>query len=198
MTLQAGWALDWGLALATLYTLGWIPLFVIRPESMSDSLPQYSPAERVAVVAATLIVSLHVTLTCLTAAFGFPSAQPIETLPAVLSAFAFAGAIAFWIWARRYIGPLFVQRKPEERPQELQSTGPFGIVRNPLYLGALAAAGAPLIALPRPYLFVTFALCGVALGTRAFQDEQRMLAQLGEPYAEYCRKVKRRLLPFVW
>jgi len=183
-----------GVALAAFYTLGWIPLFVIRPESMRDSLPRYSRGERIAAVSTTVVMSVHVTLSCLSAS----NAASLPFWPAVASAVLFAGGIAFWIWARRMIGPIFQKRVPDELPTQLQTTGAFGLVRNPLYLGALLAAGAPLLALPRPYLAGTFVLCCLLLATRARQDEARMLAQLGPEYESYCRQVRRRLVPLIW
>lgn len=182
-----------GIALTTLFTLGWIPLYAIRAESIDEALPEYGRRERVAVVLSAFIMSIHVALTCTWVVLS----RSIPTWAGVLSAVVFLSGIGFWIWARTMIGPLRITRRPEETPRVLHRHGAFGVVRNPLYLGMLVAAGAPLIAAPRPYLGLTYVLCCLVLGVRALQDEARLIDQLGTPYEDYCREVK-RLVPFLW
>jgi len=98
---------------------------------------------------------------------------------------------------RALIGPLRVRRQPYDPPFRFRQDGAFGVVRHPLYLGALVAAGAPVLVVPRAYLAGSWAFCFLALAVRAGQEEARLRAQLGQPYEEYCRGVK-RLVPFLW
>ena len=49
----------------------------------------------------------------------------------------------------------------------------------------------------RPLCVLTFALSSVGLIVRAVQEERRLRVQVGPPYDDYCREVK-RLIPFVW
>lgn len=181
-----------GVFLALSYGLGWIPLFVYRAEAMTDALPHYSSAERRWVRLSPAIVAVHVTLACLLLSFAsWPTGRAIAAVA------LFAAALGFWFWARAQIGPLRTTRLPDDRPLELRRDGPFGLVRNPLYLGYLVAAAAPLIVTQRPILLVTFAACFAALAVRAEQEERRLHVQLGAEYADYCQQVK-RLIPFVW
>ena len=183
-----------GIILAIVYTLAWIPLYVIRAESLPDALTQYDRREGAAAVAASATVSVHVTLACLTLTF---TRAPIPPWSGVLMVLIAASGVAFYAWARRMIAPLTVRRLPEETPLVLKRHGAFGIVRHPMYLGMLTCAAAPLAAVPRLYLVATFAACFGALAMRALQDEARLTAQLGEDYVDYCRGVK-RLVPLVW
>jgi protein-S-isoprenylcysteine O-methyltransferase Ste14 len=181
-----------GPALAILFGIGWIPLFVYRAEAMRDPLPYYTPAQRRCVQLAPAIVAVHTTLAC---ALLSRSAPP--PWRAALGVLLFAAAVGFWTWARAQIGSMRVTRLPDEPPAVLRRSGPFGVVRNPLYLGYLGAAAAPALVAARPVLALTFAACVAALAIRAAQEERRLHAQLGSEYAEYCRKVP-RLIPFVW
>jgi protein-S-isoprenylcysteine O-methyltransferase Ste14 len=178
--------------LAFLFGLGWIPLYVYRAESIQDALPYYTDAERRWVTLSPGIVGVHSTLACmLVSVSGSPPWRDGVGIA------VFAIGVLFWFWARAQIGPLRVTRLPDQPPTRLRQDGAFGIVRNPLFLGYLLAAAAPLIVAPRPILFVTYAACATALIVRAVQEERRLHAQLGPAYAAYCRDVK-RLIPFVW
>jgi protein-S-isoprenylcysteine O-methyltransferase Ste14 len=181
-----------GLVLGVLFGIGWIPIFVFRAEVMQDALPHYSPVERFWVRACPAIVAVHATLASI-----MTTLTPAPAWRNALGVGLYALGIAFWFRARAQIGPLAVARLPDEAPTALRRDGPFGLVRNPLYLGYLIAAGAPLVVAARPILLLTYAACFVVLAIRAEQEERRLHAQLGPAYAQYCREVK-RLVPYVW
>lgn len=94
-----------------------------------------------------------------------------------------------------FLSPLV--RVQTERKQRVVSTGIYGFVRHPMYLGAdLMFTGAPLL---------LGSLFGLAVGVGlvlllAFRivGEERVLVDELDGYAEYRRKVRYRLLPFVW
>lgn len=179
--------------LSIVFALGWLPLFAFRAETLTAALPHYSAAERLSVYVAPLTVALHVTLACLLVTQETPLA-PLRTTAALA---LFAAALAFWFRARAQIGPLRKRPLPDEPPPVLRRDGPFGLVRNPLYLAYLGAAAAPALVAARPLLLLTWLICLAALSVRAAQEERRLHAQLGPTYAAYCREVK-RLIPFVW
>jgi protein-S-isoprenylcysteine O-methyltransferase Ste14 len=182
-----------GLALALLFSIGWLPVYVFRAESMHDAFPAYRPAERLWVVLAPVLVSAHFAIAAVTLSL----MEGIPPWRAVLGTAVFGGGIGFWFWGRATIGPLRQRRLPEEPPLRFRRDGPFGVVRNPLYLGVLIAASAPVVVAQTWWLVVTLALSGCGLAVRAAQEERRLHAQLGPAYAAYCRAVK-RLVPFVW
>ncbi|MGH7788774.1 MAG: methyltransferase family protein [Candidatus Binatia bacterium] len=181
-----------GMALGVLFAVGWIPLFVFRAEATQAALPYYGAVERFWVRISPMVIALHVTLASILA-----SLTPAPAWRIGLGVGLFAAGVAFWFWARAQIGPLAITRLPDEAPAALRRDGAFGLVRNPLYLGYLIAAAAPLVVAARPILLATYAACFVVLAVRAEQEEQRLHTQLGLAYAQYCREVK-RLIPFVW
>jgi protein-S-isoprenylcysteine O-methyltransferase Ste14 len=86
----------------------------------------------------------------------------------------------------------------EVRPgQSVISTGPYGIVRHPMYSGGLLMILATPLALGSLWAFVcAVLLCGV-IAARLL-DEERYLSRNLPGYEAYCRKVRYRLLPHVW
>lgn len=179
--------------LGALFGFGWIPLFAFRAETQHAAIPFYSRAERFWVRVGPLLIAVHVTLACGLVSF----VDPLPPLRTALALAMFAAAVAFWFWARTQIGPFSRRPLPDDAPPVLRRDGPFGLVRNPLYLAYLVAAAAPAIVVGRPVLLVTWLIAFVSLAVRAAQEERRLHAQMGAEYAAYCRDVK-RLIPYVW
>ena len=77
------------------------------------------------------------------------------------------------------------------------STGPYAIVRHPMYASAsLYLLGTPL-ALDSYWGFVPIAAMMPFLIWRLY-DEERFLARNLPGYTEYQKRVRHRLVPFVW
>jgi protein-S-isoprenylcysteine O-methyltransferase Ste14 len=94
-----------------------------------------------------------------------------------------------------FLSPLV--RIQRERAQRVVSTGVYGLVRHPMYLGAiLMFVGAPLLLASLGGLLVAVVL-SLVLAARIVGEEKLLAAQL-EGYAAYREKVRYRLFPFVW
>ena len=88
-------------------------------------------------------------------------------------------------------------RVQSERKQQVISSGVYGFVRHPLYLGAvLLQLGAPLL-LGSLYGLVLSAVGCLTLVVRIVGEEKLLVDEL-EGYPEYRHKVRYRLIPFVW
>jgi protein-S-isoprenylcysteine O-methyltransferase Ste14 len=88
-------------------------------------------------------------------------------------------------------------RIQSERKQRVVSTGVYAFVRHPMYLGMiLMFTGAPLLLASRFGLVMAAAIT-LLLAFRITREE-RLLAEELDEYEEYRRKVRHRLLPFVW
>jgi methanethiol S-methyltransferase len=81
-------------------------------------------------------------------------------------------------------------------PQALVTSGVYGLVRHPFYLGwALLVFGAPHMTLTR----FTFAVISTLYLMVAIPWEERSLRDsFGPAYADYQRRVRWRMLPFVY
>jgi len=90
-----------------------------------------------------------------------------------------------------------VIRIQEERGQRVISTGPYAVVRHPMYAGAIVyMLGMPLLLGSWLGLLALPLLC-VALGLRIFIEEGAL--RKGIPgYDAYAAKVRNRLVPGIW
>jgi len=81
--------------------------------------------------------------------------------------------------------------------QKVISTGPYALVRHPMYIGALVMLiGVPL-ALGSLWGLVAIVPMTIVLVARLL-DEEKFLAKNLAGYCEYQSKVKFRLLPLIW
>jgi protein-S-isoprenylcysteine O-methyltransferase Ste14 len=108
--------------------------------------------------------------------------------------------VAFVFLHRSFVDNTFLSplvRVQSERRQRVITTGVYGLVRHPMYLGASCMfAGGPLLLGSISGIFaglaVVFLLAGRIIG------EERMLRRELDGYAEYQTKVRYRLMPWVW
>jgi protein-S-isoprenylcysteine O-methyltransferase Ste14 len=81
--------------------------------------------------------------------------------------------------------------------QEVISSGPYALVRHPMYAGVLPLlAGTPL-ALGSWLGLLALLLFMPALIWRLL-DEEKFLRKNLRGYADYCQQVRYRLLPYIW
>jgi protein-S-isoprenylcysteine O-methyltransferase Ste14 len=92
-----------------------------------------------------------------------------------------------------YAAPVIKMQK--ERGQTVIATGPYSIVRHPMYTGGtLVFLGGPLL-LGSLYGLITGVLLSFMLALRTFGEEAMLRAELSG-YDEYRTRVKWRLIPY--
>jgi protein-S-isoprenylcysteine O-methyltransferase Ste14 len=124
--------------------------------------------------------------------FGSPP-KALAGWPAVLSellGYALLVAATLWrIWCALFIGGI--------KDGDLALTGPYSMVRNPLYVGNFLGAAGLGFAVQLPHLAallaVGFALLYPAVVAR---EEAKLLELFGERYRQYCATVPRWLPDF--
>ena len=84
-----------------------------------------------------------------------------------------------------------------EAGQKVVSTGPYAVVRHPMYATALLMILGIPVALGSWWGLLVFAALLPALAWRLL-DEERVLLRDLDGYADYRRKVRFRLIPLVW
>lgn len=84
-----------------------------------------------------------------------------------------------------------------EADQPLVSTGLYGVVRHPMYLGALIMMVGMPPALDSLWGLAVVAVALPVLAARIL-DEEKMLRQELPGYPEYASRVRKRLMPGVW
>ena len=121
--------------------------------------------------------------------------------PLWLKFFGGAGlAGSFFLFFRSYTDNTFLSplvRIQKDRKQQVVSTGVYGFVRHPMYLGAiLMFFGTPLV-LGSWYGVPAGLALTVLLMARIFGEEKLLSREL-DGYREYMQKVRYRLFPGIW
>lgn len=84
-----------------------------------------------------------------------------------------------------------------EKDQKVISTGLYGIVRHPMYIGVLIMYIPTPLALGSYWGLIPMATIPVALVIRIINEEKVLKREL-PGYNEYCTKTKYRLIPYLW
>jgi protein-S-isoprenylcysteine O-methyltransferase Ste14 len=122
---------------------------------------------------------------------------PASTQPGVWRWFAGGALIVFTgeavrLWAVRHIG--VVSRTRSDRLGPLISSGPFGYVRNPLYLGNMALWIGLAVSARLPWLVpVFFVLLAFEYHAIVRWEETLLESRRGNDYRNYVRRVPRWL-----
>ena len=142
---------------------------------------------------------------CAVALLGLPSIPlPFvdrRILPQVALCFWFgfgvtAVGMLFSIWARRHLGSNWSQAVTIREGHELITSGPYAMVRHPIYTGLLAALLGCAIARDEWRGLLAMALVLATLWHKLRLEEQWMRERFGESYEAYRRRVA-ALLPYV-
>jgi protein-S-isoprenylcysteine O-methyltransferase Ste14 len=90
-----------------------------------------------------------------------------------------------------------VVRLQEERQQRVIDTGVYAVVRHPMYTGFVPMVVGPALWL-QSYVAALLAIVPIAvLATRSVFEERFLKREL-RGYEAYTKKVRYRLIPFVW
>lgn len=84
-----------------------------------------------------------------------------------------------------------------EKGQKVITTGPYAVVRHPMYLGVLLMYLFTPPALGSYWAFIFFFPLLPLLIARLLNEEEMLMKEL-PGYREYCRKTKYHLIPFIW
>ena len=84
-----------------------------------------------------------------------------------------------------------------EEGQKVVDTGLYGIVRHPMYMATLLLFGAMPLILGSWYALAVFAMYPVIITVRLL-DEEKLLTRELPGYEAYKKKVRYRLIPFIW
>jgi len=106
-----------------------------------------------------------------------------------LAALTFAGLALTW-WARLWLGSLWSSGVTHKEGHEVIDTGPYALVRHPIYSGILFAALATTVAKATAIGILGFAFLVAGLWAKARFEEGFLQDQLGAgAYAAYRARV---------
>lgn len=146
-----------------------------------------------------------VAIGCAGALLGLPTVP----IPLLGERFLPPGVVSFWsgsaitacgllfsVWARRRLGKNWSQAVTVKEGHELVTSGPYALVRHPIYAGLLLAFFGTAVARGEWRGLLAVALVFGALWHKLGLEESWMRAQFGESYEAYSRRVA-ALVPYV-
>ncbi len=109
--------------------------------------------------------------------------------------FVFAGyLITLWVMKENSFASRTVQ---VEKGQKVISTGPYRLVRHPMYFGAVLMLLFTPLALGSWWALPGF-LLAIPLIVLRLLNEEKMLCRDLPGYSDYCLRTRSRLLPLLW
>jgi protein-S-isoprenylcysteine O-methyltransferase Ste14 len=105
--------------------------------------------------------------------------------------------LLFAVWARLLIGRNWSSGVTVKEDHQLMRTGPYAIVRHPIYAGLLLGLLGTAIEIGEVRGLIGVALATIAWRTKWSIEERFMTEQFGAEYTSYKRDVK-ALVPFIW
>ncbi len=105
--------------------------------------------------------------------------------------------LLFAIWAREHLGRNWSSSVTIKQGHELITTGPYAVVRHPIYTGILIGFVGVAIALAQVRGLVVLVLIFLSFWMKLRMEERFMRSQFGEVYAAYAHKTA-ALVPYVF
>ena len=121
---------------------------------------------------------------------------PVGLWPFWLGAAVTIAGLLFAIWAREHLGTNWSRSVTIKLGHELITTGPYAVVRHPIYTGILTGFFGMAIAVSQVRGFIAFVLVFLALWIKLRMEEQWMRSQFGEAYATYAHQTA-ALVPYL-
>ena len=105
--------------------------------------------------------------------------------------------LLFAIWAREHLGRNWSHAVTIKQGHELITSGPYTVVRHPIYTGMLAGLLGTAIALSQLRGFIGLVLFFVMFWLKFRKEEEWMRSQFGETYATYASQTA-ALVPYIF
>ena len=122
-----------------------------------------------------------------------PQNIPIQAAGVVLV----ASGVIFAVWGRHVLGAEWSNRVEIKEQPSLIRTGPYAIVRNPIYTGVVLTMLGMALTLGEVGGLLGLVLVFASVSHKGWMEERFLLDEFGPAYADYRRKV-RFLIPFIF
>ncbi len=195
--LLSGWIVTWPTKLLALIWLAWVVSWVVaslwsgRTKTHVRTLD--SLAYRLPILAGAILF-LPLTARALAVA---PLYHPGEFGTYTLAVITLLG-ISFTWWARLHLGRFWSNAITHKEDHRIVDTGPYGLVRHPIYTGLIIALFATGLAVATWTSLIGALLISLGEWQKARMEERFLSVELGkEAYGTYCRHVP-MIVPFLY
>lgn len=122
----------------------------------------------------------------------FPHTALLQLIGAAICIYG----LLFTIWARRTLAGNWSSDVTFKRNHELIRTGPYRVVRHPIYTGLLLMSLGTALVIGELRALICLVLITIGFWIKLSQEERLLLRHFPEHYPTYQREVK-ALVPFV-
>jgi len=175
-----GWLIYWCVAARDVKN-------TVRTESLSSRLLHIVPL----ILAVLLLGAQKVPVALLRERF-----LPLAEWPFWLGLLITAAGMLLSVWARLHLGRNWSGLVTIKEGHELITSGPYALVRHPIYTGLLMAFLGTAVAIGDWRGLLALAMATVALWRKLRFEERWMRQEFGDAYAAYSRRVA-ALVPFI-
>ena len=105
--------------------------------------------------------------------------------------------LGFSAWARLHLGKYWSSLVMVRIGHRIIRTGPYRIVRNPMYTGRFIAFVGAAIAIGELLAFVALIIGIASVWVRIKAEEEILLEKFGEEYLQYKRDVRAAIIPWI-
>jgi len=152
---------------------------------------------RILRVLAFLIVIVLLSTTRIPLSWLYLQLWPVGLWPFWLGAAVTVAGLLFAVWAREHLGRNWSRSVTIKQDHELITTGPYSLVRHPIYTGILAGFLGTAIALSQVRGVMVVVLIFLVFWAKLRLEEEWMRSQFGETYATYIRHTA-ALVPYLF
>jgi protein-S-isoprenylcysteine O-methyltransferase Ste14 len=176
--------------------LSWVAYWCVASRDVKSTVQRESLPSRLShivplAIAVLLYSSQRVRMPLLAERF-----LPLTDWSYWIGAFLTAGGLLFTVWARLHLGRNWSGSVTIKKGHELVMSGPYALVRHPIYTGLLLALLGSTLALGDWRAVLAFALAAAALWRKLWIEERWMRQQFADAYQAYSQRVA-ALIPFV-
>jgi protein-S-isoprenylcysteine O-methyltransferase Ste14 len=181
------------------FTVVWIAFFVywqIKGANTKTTQRIESAASRIMRISIFLVVIALLLPIRIALPWLYLQLWPVGYWPFWLGAAVTIAGLVFAVWARGYLGRNWSSSVTIKQGHELITTGPYAVVRHPIYTGILTGFLGMAIAISQVRGFVVVVLILFAYWTKLRIEERWMRSEFGETYATYARRTA-ALVPYL-
>jgi protein-S-isoprenylcysteine O-methyltransferase Ste14 len=171
------------------YWFAWLYPFLFRA-------PHNQTRESIAVIGPTRVGLLLESFAIFLAMVWHLPAPPGETRIALAVVFGAIGLVLAWT-SVRHLGRQFRVHAGLYVDHRLVKTGPYGVVRHPIYAGLLAALlCCQMLLTPWPWIAVSLAIYFIGTEIRVRTEDRLLASRFGDEFEAYRRAIP-AYIPFV-